>query len=124
MNANEVFANRANEILTAINMADREEAGEAASALGSLPESQDRKTREFALVLNIGRTQHLQDAVPMTLGQEFSGYGRQVQRELLERCFPGLEELAIGGTAIGTGLNAHSDFAARDVPKASTSWAA
>jgi len=143
MNANEVIANRANEILghprgskkpvhpndhvnrgqssndvipTVISMADREEAGEAARALGLLQESLERKTREFASVLKIGRT-HLQDAVPMTLGQEFSGYARQVEkgRELLERCFPGLEELAIGGTAIGTGLNAHPDFAARVV---------
>jgi fumarate hydratase class II len=143
MNANEVIANRANEILghprgskkpvhpndhvnrgqssndvipTAISMADREEAGETARALGLLQESLERKTREFASVLKIGRT-HLQDAVPMTLGQEFSGYARQVEkgRELLERCFPGLEELAIGGTAIGTGLNAHPDFAARVV---------
>ncbi len=143
MNANEVIANRANEILghprgvkkpvhpndhvnrgqssndvipTVISMADREEAGEAARALGLLQESLERKSREFTSVLKIGRT-HLQDAVPMTLGQELSGYARQVEkgREILERCFPNLEELAIGGTAIGTGLNAHPDFAARVV---------
>jgi fumarate hydratase class II len=143
MNANEVIANRANEILgaprgskkpvhpndhvnrgqssndvipTVINMADREVAGETARALRVLQESLERKAREFADVLKIGRT-HLQDAVPMTLGQEFSGYARQVEkgRQVLERCFPGLEELAIGGTAIGTGLNAHPDFASRVV---------
>jgi fumarate hydratase class II len=143
MNANEVIANRANEILgfprgakkpvhpndhvnrgqssndvipTVISMADREEAGEAALALGLLQESLERKAREFASVVKIGRT-HLQDAVPMTLGQEFSGYARQIEkgRQLLERCFPDLEELAIGGTAIGTGLNAHPDFAVRAV---------
>jgi len=143
MNANEVIANRANEILgfprgakkpvhpndhvnrgqssndvipTVISMADREEAGEAALALGLLQESLERKAREFASVVKIGRT-HLQDAVPMTLGQEFSGYARQIEkgRQLLERCFPDLEELAIGGTAIGTGLNTHPDFAVRVV---------
>jgi fumarate hydratase class II len=143
MNANEVIANRANEILgaplgakkpvhpndhvnrgqssndvipTVISMADREEAGETARGLRALQESLERKSLEFTDVLKIGRT-HLQDAVPMTLGQEFSGYARQVEkgRELLERCFPGLEELAIGGTAIGTGLNAHPDFASRVV---------
>jgi fumarate hydratase class II len=65
-------------------------------------------------VLKIGRT-HLQDAVPMTLGQEFSGYARQVEkaRDLVMRCGPGLEELAIGGTALGTGINTHPDFARR-----------
>jgi fumarate hydratase class II len=143
MNANEVIANRANEILgfprgakkpvhpndhvnrgqssndvipTVISMADREEAGEAALALGLLQESLEGKAREFVSVVKIGRT-HLQDAVPMTLGQEFSGYARQIEkgRQLLERCFPDLEELAIGGTAIGTGLNTHPDFAVRVV---------
>lgn len=143
MNANEVIANRANEILgfprgskkpvhpndhvnrgqssndvipTVISMADREEAAQTARALRALQESLEKKALEFTDVLKIGRT-HLQDAVPMTLGQEFSGYARQVEkgRQVLERCFPGLEELAIGGTAIGTGLNAHPRFASRVV---------
>jgi len=143
MNANEVIANRANEILgaplgakkpvhpndhvnrgqssndvipTVISMADREEAALTAQALGKLQESLERKAGQLGEVLKIGRT-HLQDAVPMTLGQEFSGYARQIEkgRELLERSFPDLEELAIGGTAIGTGLNAHPDFARRAV---------
>jgi fumarate hydratase class II len=143
MNANEVIANRANELLgssrgakkpvhpndhvnrgqssndvipTAISMADREEAAEVVAALGVLQGNFERKSAQFGGVLKIGRT-HLQDAVPMTLGQEFSGYARQIEkgRELLERCFSGLEELAIGGTAIGTGLNTHPDFARRVV---------
>jgi fumarate hydratase class II len=141
MNANEVIANRANELLgvplgskkpvhpndhvnrgqssndvipTVINIADRIQLDRCASALDSLHKSLARKAAEFAEVLKIGRT-HLQDAVPMTLGQEFSGYARQVEkaREHLLRCAPGLEELAIGGTAIGTGINTHPDFARR-----------
>ena len=141
MNANEVIANRANELLgsplgakkpvhpndhvnrgqssndvipTVINIADRIQLDGCASALDGLRQSLARKAAEFAKVLKIGRT-HLQDAVPMTLGQEFSGYARQVEkaRELLMRCAPGLEELAIGGTAIGTGINTHPDFARR-----------
>jgi fumarate hydratase, class II len=82
--------------------------------MGLLQRSLARKAAEFAGVLKIGRT-HLQDAVPMTLGQEFSGYARQLEkaRELVMRCAPGLEELAIGGTALGTGINTHPDFARR-----------
>jgi fumarate hydratase class II len=147
MNANEVIANRANELLgsplgtkkpvhpndhvnrgqssndvipTAINIADRIQAGELADSLEALHRSLERKASEFAKVLKIGRT-HLQDAVPMTLGQEFSGYARQIQKvhELLLRCFPSLEELAIGGTAIGTGINTHRHFASRVVSEIS-----
>jgi len=101
-------------IPTVINIADRIQLDGCASALDGLRQSLARKAAEFAKVLKIGRT-HLQDAVPMTLGQEFSGYARQVEkaRELLMRCAPGLEELAIGGTAIGTGINTHPDFARR-----------
>jgi fumarate hydratase class II len=141
MNANEVIANRANELLgfprgskkpvhpndhvnrgqssndvipTVISLADRLELDRLAAALLRLHESLAAKSREFDAVLKIGRT-HLQDAVPMTLGQEFSGYARQVEkaRERVLRCAPGLEELAIGGTAIGTGINTHPHFAKR-----------
>jgi fumarate hydratase class II len=59
------------------------------------------------------------DAVPLTLGQEFSGYAEQVERgrQRVERCLPGLHELALGGTAVGTGLNAHPQFAGRVATK-------
>jgi fumarate hydratase class II len=70
------------------------------------------KAADFAGVRKIGRT-HLQDAVPMTLGQEFSGYARQVELgiERLRGVEPRLAELALGGTAVGTGVNAHPAFA-------------
>jgi fumarate hydratase, class II len=66
----------------------------------------------FADIVKIGRT-HLMDAVPLTLGQEFSGYTEQVKRgrERVAQCLSGLYELAVGGTAVGTGLNTHPDFA-------------
>jgi len=72
-----------------------------------------RKADEFADVIKIGRT-HLQDAVPMRLGQEFSGYARQVEaaRERIASAVAGMYELALGGTAVGTGLNAPPGFAA------------
>ncbi len=72
------------------------------------------KAREFESIVKIGRT-HLMDAVPLTLGQEFSGYAEQVARghARVTRCLPGLQELAIGGTAVGTGLNTHPEFAVR-----------
>jgi fumarate hydratase, class II len=72
------------------------------------------KSREFSHIVKIGRT-HLMDAVPLTLGQEFSGYAEQVERGLrrIEQCLPRLHELALGGTAVGTGLNAHPEFAQR-----------
>jgi fumarate hydratase class II len=72
------------------------------------------KSREFAKIVKIGRT-HLMDAVPLTLGQEFSGYAAQVERcrERIAGCLPRLYELAIGGTAVGTGLNSHPEFAER-----------
>jgi len=71
-----------------------------------------RRAREFGDVVKIGRT-HLQDAVPLTLGQEFGGYAAQLDADLvrIESTLPGLEELAIGGTAVGTGLNAPPGFA-------------
>ncbi len=72
------------------------------------------KSREFSHIVKIGRT-HLMDAVPLTLGQEFSGYAEQVERGRLriEQCLPRLCELALGGTAVGTGLNAPPQFAER-----------
>src|ERR1017187_3481697 len=82
-------------------------------AMLNLQASLERKAREFHDVIKIGRT-HLQDAVPMRLGQEFSGYSRQVEaaRERVEAALPGIHELALGGTAVGTGLNAPPGFAA------------
>ena len=83
-------------------------------ALRDLGAVLDAKSREFADVVKIGRT-HLMDAVPLTLGQEFSGYAVQVQRgaERVAASEPALLELALGGTAVGTGLNSHPRFAAR-----------
>jgi fumarate hydratase class II len=70
------------------------------------------KATEFADIVKIGRT-HLQDAVPLTLGQEFGGYAAQLEADIdrIEQTLPGLYELAIGGTAVGTGLNAPDGFA-------------
>ncbi|MFO7590935.1 MAG: class II fumarate hydratase [Acidimicrobiia bacterium] len=72
------------------------------------------KATEFDDIVKIGRT-HLQDAVPLTLGQEFSGYVAQLDADLerIDQTLPGLYELAIGGTAVGTGLNTHPEFADR-----------
>ena len=70
------------------------------------------RAEEFADIVKIGRT-HLQDAVPLTLGQEFGGYAAQLDADIgrIELTLPGLYELAIGGTAVGTGLNAPPGFA-------------
>ena len=83
-------------------------------ALRGLHAALAAKSREFADVVKIGRT-HLMDAVPLTLGQEFSGYAVQVERgaERVAATVPALLELALGGTAVGTGLNSHPRFAAR-----------
>ena len=77
-----------------------------------------KKSKEFAPIVKIGRT-HLMDAVPLTLGQEFSGYAEQVERghARIEQCLPRLYELALGGTAVGTGLNTHPEFAVRVADK-------
>jgi fumarate hydratase class II len=141
MNANEVIANRAVELLggrrgsklvhpndhvnfgqssndvmpTAIHLsallAIREE---LAPALSELRASLAAKAEELWPVVKTGRT-HLQDATPIRLGQEFQGYAGQVARALrrLQRAATGLEEVALGGTAVGTGLNTHPQFAAR-----------
>lgn len=142
MNANEVIAGRANEILTGcrggkspVHPNDHVNMGQSSNdvipsaihvaalvsirrdllpALQSLHQSLERKSREFMDVLKIGRT-HLQDAVPVTLGQEFSGYARQVELGIarIRKTEENLAELALGGTAVGTGLNARPGFAAR-----------
>jgi len=142
MNANEVIAGRANEILTGrrggrspVHPNDHVNKGQSSNdvipsvihiaalltlrrrlipSLEALYRSLSDKASEFAEVLKIGRT-HLQDAVPMSLGQEFSGYARQVELaiERVKRVEPALGELALGGTAIGTGLNTHPEFAGR-----------
>ncbi len=143
MNTNELVSNRANEILgepignrhpvhpndhvnrgqssndvipTAVHVANRTELPSLVAAVRSLSNSFRRKADEFAKVVKIGRT-HLQDAVPMTVGQEFDGYAVQMKKnaERLERTMANLEELALGGTAVGTGLNAHPEFAAKAI---------
>jgi len=80
----------------------------------ALRDALDAKRLEFADVVKIGRT-HLQDAVPLTLGQEFSGYVAQLDGDIarIEATLPGLYEIALGGTAVGTGLNSHPEFAER-----------
>lgn len=140
MNTNEVIAGRANEIITGTKGAkepvhpnDHVNKGQSSNdviptaihvaalvsmmddlvpAMKVLHDSLSAKAREFADVRKIGRT-HLQDAVPMTLGDEFSGYARQVELGIgrLQRVEPTLAELALGGTAVGSGLNAHPKFA-------------
>src|SRR6266581_1942534 len=76
------------------------------------------KAKEFKDVVKIGRT-HLQDAVPLTFGQEFGGWASLLERDIkrLEQVLDGLYDLAIGGTAVGTGLNAHPEFAERAAKK-------
>ena len=76
------------------------------------------KSDAFAEIIKIGRT-HLMDAVPLTLGQEFSGYVRQLDNDLrrIEVALDGLYDLALGGTAVGTGLNTHPDFAGKAAGK-------
>ncbi|HTF43446.1 MAG TPA: class II fumarate hydratase [Terriglobales bacterium] len=76
------------------------------------------KAKEFNDIVKIGRT-HLQDAVPLTFGQEFGGWASLLERDIhrLEQTLDGLYDLAIGGTAVGTGLNAHPEFAERAAKK-------
>ncbi len=78
----------------------------------------EAKAKEFSDVVKIGRT-HLQDATPLTVGQEFGGWASLVKRDIerLNMVLPGLFDLAIGGTAVGTGLNAHPEFAERAATK-------
>ena len=139
MNVNEVVANRASELLggergqkrlvhpnddvnlgqssndvfpTAMHVAAARAVKEALiPAVEALRETLAEKSRSFSAVVKIGRT-HLQDATPLTLGQEFSGYVAQLDQALdaLRAVLPGLHQLALGGTAVGTGLNTHPDF--------------
>jgi fumarate hydratase class II len=83
-------------------------------AVRELRDALAAKSAEFEGIVKIGRT-HLQDAVPLTLGQEFSGYVAELDGDIgrLEATLPGLYEIALGGTAVGTGLNAHPEFAER-----------
>ena len=83
-------------------------------SLGKLRRTLEAKQHEFANILKVGRT-HLQDATPLTFGQEFSGYVAQLNHGMrhVEASLPHIFELAIGGTAVGTGLNAHPEFGAR-----------
>ncbi|HWA28303.1 MAG TPA: class II fumarate hydratase [Lacunisphaera sp.] len=85
---------------------------ELAPALKTLATALEAKAAEFGGIVKLGRT-HLMDATPLTLGQEFSGYARQVRKaaDRVQRAILALGELAIGGTAVGTGLNTHRDFA-------------
>jgi len=145
MNANEVISNRAIEMAGGrmgskepvhpndhVNMSQSSNdtfptAMHIASAermVGLIPEVErlrdaiTGKAEEFADVVKIGRT-HLQDATPLTVGQEFSGWASLLDRDAdrLRATLPGLYDLAIGGTAVGTGLNSHPEFAERAAAK-------
>ncbi|MFM8269588.1 MAG: class II fumarate hydratase [Pseudomonadota bacterium] len=82
--------------------------------LKSLEKSLNEKSKEFKNEVKVGRT-HLQDATPILLGQEFSGYSEQIKKsqERIEKSSVGLLELAVGGTAVGTGVNTHPEFGNR-----------
>ena len=141
MNANEVISNRATELLggvrgsklvhpndhvnlgqssndvipTAIHIAASETIQrQLLPALSRLHRALAQKARDFDAVVKIGRT-HLQDATPVRLGQEFGGYARQIELGLarMKRAQEALSEVALGGTAVGTGLNCHPDFSAK-----------
>ena len=87
-------------------------------AIKTVHDAIEAKAKEFNDVVKIGRT-HLQDAVPLTFGQEFGGWASLLDRDIkrLEQALDGLYDLAIGGTAVGTGLNAHPEFAERAAKK-------
>ena len=113
MNCNEILSNRASEIMGgAIHIAANtmlEE--ELLPALQKLADELDKKAIEFSDIVKIGRT-HLQDATPITLGQEFSGYTQMVKNGIkrIQNAQGFLSELAIGGTAVGTGINTKAQF--------------
>src|SRR5258706_14684629 len=138
MNVNEVLANRASELLggergpkrlvhpnddvnlgqssndvfpTAMHIAAALALNQVDSSVEALRKTLDGKSEAFAAIVKIGRT-HLQDATPLTLGQEFSGYVAQLEHAqgAMRAVLPGLYELALGGTAVGTGLNTHPQF--------------
>ncbi|HEY2988050.1 MAG TPA: class II fumarate hydratase, partial [Candidatus Binatia bacterium] len=89
-------------------------------ALKELHQALQQKAREFDKIVKIGRT-HLADATPIRLGQEFSGYARQIELaiERIQEAARGLEELALGGTAVGTGINVHPQFPPKTIKKIS-----
>jgi fumarate hydratase class II len=145
MNANEVISNRAIELAggvmgskqpihpndhvnmsqssndtfpTAMYVAAAEQLNKLIPRIQELHDAIDAKAREFADVVKIGRT-HLQDATPLTVGQEMSGWASLIERDIarLKAAMPGLLELAIGGTAVGTGLNSHPEFGERAARK-------
>ena len=145
MNANEVISNRAIELAggemgskqpvhpndhvnmsqssndtfpTAMHIAAAEQMRKLIPEVERLRAAIDAKAEEFADVVKIGRT-HLQDATPLTVGQEFGGWASLLERDIerLEAVMPGLLDLAIGGTAVGTGLNSHPEFAERAAKK-------
>ena len=134
MNANEVIANRGNEIAgkkilhpnddinmsqssndtfpTALHIAAvLEVEDQLLPALKTLKETFAAKQEQFKDIIKIGRT-HLQDATPLTLGQEISGWHHMLEKneEMIKQSVEYMKELAIGGTAVGTGINAHPDF--------------
>ncbi|CAN5233430.1 class II fumarate hydratase [soil metagenome] len=145
MNANEVISNRAIEIAggemgskkpihpnddvnksqssndtfpTAMYIAAAETMNDLIPQVQKVRDAIDAKAKEFADVVKIGRT-HLQDATPLTVGQEFGGWASLIERDIerLKMTLTGLYDLAIGGTAVGTGLNSHPEFAERAAQK-------
>jgi len=146
MNVNEVISNRAIQLIggvmgskkpvhpnddvnksqssndtfpTAMHIAVVEQAyGRLVPMISKLRDALEKKSEEFHATIKIGRT-HLMDATPLTLGQEFSGYVQQLNNGLkrIEAALPRVYELAIGGTAVGTGLNTHPQFAKRVAAK-------
>ncbi|MDX6500615.1 MAG: fumarate hydratase, class [Blastocatellia bacterium] len=145
MNANEVISNRAIEIAggvlgskkpihpnddvnmsqssndtfpTGMHIAAAEQMNKLIPRIGEVKSAIDAKSEEFKDVVKIGRT-HLQDATPLTVGQEMSGWASLLERDIdrMNMTLPGLYDLAIGGTAVGTGLNAHPEFGERAAKK-------
>jgi len=105
---------------TAMHMAAAEAVIEMLPAVQKLRDALDAKAKQWADIVKVGRT-HLQDATPLTLGQEFSGYVTQLDRAMvaIKEATDHIYDLAIGGTAVGTGLNAHPEFAERASKKLS-----
>ncbi len=145
MNANEVISNRAIEIAggvmgskkpihpnddvnmsqssndtfpTAMYIAGAEQLTKLIPRIQELHDAINAKAKEFSDVVKIGRT-HLQDATPLTVGQEMGGWASLIERDIerMKLALPGLLDLAIGGTAVGTGLNSHPEFGARAAKK-------
>jgi fumarate hydratase class II len=145
MNANEVISNRAIELAggvmgsktpvhpnddvnmsqssndtfpTAMHIAAAEQMNKLIPRVREVKSAIDAKAEEFKGVVKIGRT-HLQDATPLTVGQEMSGWSSLLERDIdrMKATLPGLYDLAIGGTAVGTGLNAHPEFGERAAKK-------